>query len=147
MRQAMESEGSCQPAAPARVLVSEDDDQMRTFLALALRHEGYDVTTCADGVALVDHIGAVLASRETAFGLVISDIRMPGLSGLEFLQGTLAWKGLPPVILITAFGDEETHARARRLGARAVIDKPFATEELLARVREILPPRRTTTGD
>jgi len=137
----MDSGGSCGAATPVRVLVSEDDDQMRTFLALALRHEGYDVTTCADGIALVDHIGAVLASQEDAFGLVISDIRMPGLSGLEFLQGTAAWQGIPPVILITAFGDEETHARARRLGARAVLDKPFGTEELLAKVRELLPAR------
>lgn len=136
----MESEGANQAAASARVLVSEDDDQMRTFLALVLRREGYDVTTCADGVALVDHIGAVLASQEDAFGLVISDIRMPGLTGLEFLQGTAAWKGLPPVILITAFGDEQTHARARELGAWAVLDKPFATEDLLDKVREVLPP-------
>lgn len=125
-----------------RVLVSDDDDQMRAFLALALQREGYEVTTCADGIALVDHIGAVLASREEAYGLVITDIRMPGLSGLEFLRGTNQWQGMPPVILITAFGDEETHARARQLGARAVLDKPFETEELLAKVRELLPIER-----
>jgi len=134
----MDSGGSSGATMPDRVLLSEDDDQMRDFLALALRRQGYEVTTCADGIALVDHIGAVLASQEDAYGLVISDIRMPGLSGLEFLRGTTGWQGIPPVILITAFGDEETHARARRLGAKAVLDKPFETEELLAKVREVL---------
>ena len=134
----MDSGGSCGAATPVRVLVSEDDDQMRTFLALALRHEGYDVTTCADGIALVDHIGAVLASQEDAFGLVISDIRMPGLSGLEFLQGTAAWQGIPPVILITAFGSEALHDRARRLGAVAVFDKPFDVDDLVRKVTETL---------
>lgn len=138
----MDTEGSTGGTPRERVLVSEDDEQMRAFLEMALQREGYEVTTCADGIALVDHIGAVLASREEAYGLVISDIRMPGLSGLEFLRGTQAWRGMPPVILITAFGDEETHARARQLGARAVIDKPFEAEELLAKVRELLPIER-----
>jgi DNA-binding response OmpR family regulator len=64
---------------------------------------------------------------------------MPGVTGLEVLEGTREYKEFPPMILITAFGDEETHDQARRLGAAAIFDKPFDIDELLAKVREILP--------
>ena len=124
-----------------RVLLSEDDPEMRAILVLALRKEGYDVTPCPDGVALVDRLGAVLASEDREYQMIISDIRMPGLDALEVLEGLSGWHDVPPVILITAFGDEATRNRARRLGAAAVIDKPFEIDDFLAEVRELMPPR------
>jgi len=125
------------PTQPLRILLSEDDAEMRSLLETTLRHEGYAVTPCADGEALLDRLGAALAAEEPGYGLVISDIRMPGLSGLEFLEWTSSWESHPPVILITAFGDRETHERAKQLGALGVLDKPFDTDELLALVRVV----------
>jgi CheY-like chemotaxis protein len=110
---------------------------MRSLLASALRSEGYEVTECRDGDALVDMI--VTSSPTVGFDLIISDVRMPGHSGLELLEAGQQLSGFPPMILITAFGSDSLHARARRLGAVAVLDKPFDIDDLVSKVSEILP--------
>ena len=70
--------------------------------------------------------------------LIISDIRMPGFTGMEVLEETSRKEAFPPMILITAFGDEKTHALADELGVAAMFDKPFDMDDLLAKVRELL---------
>jgi len=126
------------PVAP-RILVAEDDDEMRLLLVWSLRWEGYDVVQCRDGMELLDTLSkAIVEGEAERLALVISDIRMPGITGLEILRGLQLSKKFPPMVLITAFGDDETHAEADRLGAAALFDKPFAIEELLGKIREIL---------
>jgi DNA-binding response OmpR family regulator len=110
---------------------------MRSLLATALQGEGYEVTRCRDGDQFVDRI--VTPSPGVDFDLIISDVRMPGHSGLEILDAGRQLEGFPPMILITAFGSEALHDRARRLGAVAVFDKPFDIDDLVARVAAILP--------
>jgi CheY-like chemotaxis protein len=89
---------------------------------------------------MLNHYFSVASlQKEAAFDLVISDVRMPGLTGIEILEGMYKHKGFPPVVLITAFGDEETHEQAHRLGAVAMFDKPFDIDELIAKVQEIVP--------
>ncbi|MCC7384649.1 MAG: response regulator transcription factor [Deltaproteobacteria bacterium] len=120
------------------VLVAEDDTEMRKLVAEALRGEGYRVTEVASGNALLGHLHTSLSfGVPDAPDLVVSDVRMPGWNGLEVLaiaQGLAC----PPMLLITAFGDRETHRLAGELGAAAMIDKPFDIDDLLGRVREIL---------
>ena len=124
-----------------RVLLAEDDNDMRKLLAWSLRNYGYEVIDCTDGVQLLDHLGSFFFPEETeAFNLIISDIRMPGVTGLEVLEGMHKYKAFPPMVLITAFGDEKTHAQAHQFGAAAIFDKPFDIDDLLAKVQEILPP-------
>jgi DNA-binding response OmpR family regulator len=121
------------------ILLAEDDDELRKLLAWSLHRAGLMVTECADGLVLLDHLDGYLFSRETNdFDLIISDIRMPGITGIEILEGLHTLENFPPMILITAFGDEETHAQAQRLGVAAMFDKPFDIEDLLATVREVL---------
>ena len=120
-----------------RILIAEDHREMRSLLASALRAEGYDVTECRDGDALVDRI--VTSSPSVDFDLIISDVRMPGHSGLELLEAGQQLDGFPPMILITAFGSDSLHARAHRLGAVAVFDKPFDIDDLVKTVAKILP--------
>jgi DNA-binding response OmpR family regulator len=123
-----------------RVLLAEDDDEMRILLASVLRKEGYEVTECRDGCELAEKIGPCLVPNAQRFiDLVISDIRMPGVLGLSVLEGGQQQEGFPPMIMITAFGDQETHAEVTRLGAAAMFDKPFDLQELLDKVREIVP--------
>lgn len=130
------------------VLLAEDDQEFRSLVEDALKSAGYRVTLCPDGIALADHIGSyVLSDTSDDFDLVVSDIRMPGVSGLEVLEGMSRWSGFPPMILMTAFGDEETHTAARRLGAAAVLDKPFELNVLLAVVREVVARRRRAASD
>lgn len=123
-----------------RILLAEDDLAMRQLLVTALRWEGYRVVSAKNGFELLDVLASALLRRE-AFDLIVSDIRMPGPSGLEVLRGVRdASFRPPPVILITAFGSSDTHARAADLGAAAVLDKPFLLEELIRVVSRILPP-------
>lgn len=125
------------------ILLAEDDAEMRYILALHLRRQGYRVTECCDGAELVTRLAGYLdphAGRADSgkFDLVITDIRMPGVFGLSVVEGSRQCPQFPPVILITAFGDAETHDAARRFGVRAVFDKPFDLREILASIREIL---------
>lgn len=125
-----------------RILLAEDDLEMRRFLAFALRMDGYEVFEFASGVEVLDRIGPYLYNgMEFDVDLIISDIRMPGADGLEILSGLGMCDGAPPVILITAFGDHQTHIDAERLGAIELIDKPFDVNELRAVLRRVLPPR------
>jgi two-component system response regulator (stage 0 sporulation protein F) len=124
-------------AKTPRILVAEDDDEMRALLGQALRSSGYEVAELSDGLHLVARLASAEASE---FDAIVSDIRMPGVSGLDVLEGLRKCKDAPPMILITAFGDRETHELARRLGATAMFDKPFDVEELLAELRRVAPP-------
>lgn len=114
-----------------RVLVAEDDREMRKLILRTLRKDGFSAEGVGSGSELLHRIGtSLLSSTGAPPDLIISDIRMPGFSGLEVLSGLREADWSMPVILITAFGDEETHAEARRLGAAAVFDKPFDIDDL-----------------
>ncbi len=128
---------------PPRILVAEDDLEMRRFLVTALRMDGYSVTEAANGDDVLSYVGPYLhAGMEFCFDLIISDIRMPGIDGLDILAGLGMCDQAPPVVLITAFGDARTHADAERLGAVMLLDKPFDVDELRAVLRRCLSHRR-----
>lgn len=124
-----------------RVLVADDNESMCQLLADCLDEAGYEVVQCHDGYELTRHLGSYLLPRSReAYDLIISDIRMPHVSGLEILEGLHDQGGTPRMILITAFGDRQTHERARKLGVAAFFDKPFPVQDLVAKVRELVPP-------
>lgn len=125
---------------PARILLAEDDRELRRLLAAELRKEGYLVEEAASGFELLELLGD-LALRNESFDLIVTDIRMPGLTGLSIVEGlrngiTPGTSGAP-VILITAFGDEDTHAEAARLGT-VIFDKPFDLDAFRACVGDIV---------
>ncbi len=122
------------------IFLAEDERAMRELLARAMTRAGYRVVEARSGVDLLDRIETALGERNhLGVGqVIVSDVRMRRLGGLEVLE-TLRRAGVhAPCILVTAFGDAETHARAGALGAEEVIDKPFEIEALLARVRAVL---------
>lgn len=129
-------------AGPPRVLVAEDDPEMRDLIASALTDEGFDVLQARDGRELVEILGAMLppTARLQPPDVIITDIRMPGPSGLEGLAILRQSSWAVPVIVITAFGDLATHAEARRLGAAVVLDKPFDLDVLRTAVISVAPP-------
>jgi len=107
-------------------ILAEDDFEMRQLLAHALRMDGYRVTEVRDGSELLDAMaGYLIRGKGGSLDLVVTDVRMPKIGGLEAIAGLRQCDWSTPVVVITAFGDEETHAEARRLGAIAVFDKPF----------------------
>lgn len=122
-----------------RILVAEDDPEMRRLLAWNLRKAGFDTVECSDGWDLLDHLGnPVLSGAPDDFDLIVSDIRMPGVTGLEVLEGIHETEWFVPMILITAFGSDQVHREAEELGAAGMFDKPFDIKELVDRIREIL---------
>jgi len=115
------------------VLIAEDDADMRALVALTLRRDGYFVEEVRDGWALL----ASLEAPNILLDLVITDIRMPGLSGLDVVERIRTKSESVPVIVMTAFGDEEARATATRLGA-VLIDKPFSMDALRTAVCHVL---------
>jgi DNA-binding response OmpR family regulator len=133
---------STTPAAAtrrARVLVAEDDPEMRRLVADALRKDGYETVEEPDGGRLLVRIAAIYSFESTSdpFDLIVSDVRMPVCSGLDILKGLRDAHWHTPFILMTAFGDDETRARASKLGA-CLFDKPFTMQSLRAKARELL---------
>jgi DNA-binding response OmpR family regulator len=122
------------------VLLVEDDDNMRDLLAAALLRDGCRVVEATDGEGALDWLGAGAVDGQLwrVPSLIVSDICLPLVSGLEILVGVSRSCQRVPVILITGFGDEETHARALDLGAERVLDKPFAMSEFRAAVAHAL---------
>jgi CheY-like chemotaxis protein len=120
-----------------RVVLAEDDAELRRLLAAKLRQGGYDVVEVGTGEGLAQHLIIENAIDET--DLIVSDIRMPGLSGLDLLAYLQTRGAFPPVVLITAFGDWRTHEEAGRLGATAVFDKPIDLDDLVQWVRGAVP--------
>ena len=127
-------------AVRRRVLVAEDDPAFRYLLVGALRADAHEVVEVSNGVDLIDALGGSLIPEWGAgsFDLVLSDVRMPGWSGLDALASLGRAFELPPVVLITAFADDELHQRALLAGAVAVLDKPIDLDDLRLFVRQLL---------
>ena len=117
----------------ARILVVDDEESIRDLCARVLTRAGYVVATAPSGE------DAIVRLEEEAFDLMISDIRMPGISGLEVLEHAKTTFPAIRVVLITGFGTPQTLTRARQSGADRILTKPFNPMELLAAVRESLP--------
>ncbi len=138
--------GSAAPAVAARpmtsgerrlrVLLAEDDEEMCRLLTDTLQRNGYEVLDVGDGLTLVERIQAwwrpEVGAALRRIDLVVSDIRLPWATGLVALRLLRQYDQETPVILITAFGDEQTHKEADSLGASAVLDKPFDMDEFIA---------------
>jgi len=118
-----------------RILVVDDEEQMRDLLAKVLERKGYEVSVCGDGAEAL-----ALLEREPA-DLVITDVRMPGLNGMEALR---AVKELNPeivVLIMTAFGSIDQAVQAVKEGAYDYINKPFKIDEILLTIQKALEER------
>jgi len=121
-----------------RILVGEDQPQMRTLIAARLRQEGYEVLEAQDGGEVLEMIES--PQRGRAPDAVVCDVRMPKRSGLEVLERVHGGEREMPVVLITAFGDADVHERAERLGAACVLDKPFDLDDLVFAIWTLVEP-------
>jgi CheY-like chemotaxis protein len=136
----MTAHGETMSERPANVLLGEDDPELRSLLADMLRRDGHAVTEAKDGAELLEHVAGTLddSGELSTVDLIVSDIRMPGWTGMEILENLRHVDCWAPVILITAFGDPDTHEMAGRLGAVAVFDKPFDIDDLRTAVLNAL---------
>src|SRR5450432_4227427 len=116
----------------ARILVVEDDNETREAVAGALRDLGYDAAGCPD---------ARSARTHSDVDIVVTDIRMPGVSGLELCAEIAGNRPDLPVILMTAFGDARAVSLGLRAGASDFLAKPFSMADLGAAVGRALARR------
>jgi len=128
----------------SRVLVVEDDRPLAAMLKRVLGEEGYDVELAADGSE------ALRRARDRPFDLVVLDIMLPGLDGIAVCR-RLRSGGTIPILLLTARARTEDRVLGLDSGADDYLTKPFANEELLARVRALLrrtaPPEHLRFGE
>ncbi|MBI1823658.1 MAG: sigma-54-dependent Fis family transcriptional regulator, partial [Nitrospirae bacterium] len=107
----------------AKILIVDDEKSMREFLGIVLSNEGYAVTTASDGEEAIQQIG------KDIFDLVITDIKMPKMSGLDVLKGVKEVSPDTLVLMITAFATTETAIEAMKQGAYNYLIKPFKIDE------------------
>lgn len=112
-----------------KILIADDELNLRTMLAAHLKHAGYEVTAVSDGEE------AVKAASEDTFDVMVFDIMMPNKDGVEALKEIRKKGILTPVILSTAKGDVEDRITGLDAGADDYLTKPFSMGELLARIR------------
>jgi DNA-binding response OmpR family regulator len=117
------------------VLLAEDDSAISDPLARALEREGYDVVVCRDGP------GALRSARSGSVALVLLDLGLPGMDGLEVCRQLRAARSNVPVLVLTARTDEVDFVVGLDAGADDYVAKPFRLAELLARVRALLRRR------
>ena len=130
------------PGKFCHILLAEDDLEMRRMLTWSLHEEGYEVTECDDGYCLMKQLGFLgPLGKLQRFDLIISDIRMSSVTGMQVLESAREFEDFPPMILSTAFGDDSTHAQAQKLGAVAMFDKPFDVVALLAGITQVVQPQ------
>ncbi len=122
------------PVRPGRVLLAEDDLELRSLIAMVLRRNGFQVEMATDGSEALERLASTVLGRASGRSpdLLITDYRMPKFDGLDVIEALRLVGVRTPIILITAFGDAATHARAEALGVTAVLDKPFDLQDLLS---------------
>ncbi len=120
----------------SRILLVDDEPQLTRVLRSGLKSRGYDVRVAADGIMALETFG------DWHPDLVITDLAMPNMDGLELCRRLRAISQVP-IVVLSAKGEEKTKVEALDIGADDYITKPFGIDELLARVRASL--RRATT--
>jgi DNA-binding NtrC family response regulator len=115
-----------------RVLVVDDDAEMRALLVDELRQDGYEVAEASDGAE------AVVACRSQEYDVILMDKNMPGPSGLDILPGFRRTCPHSRIIMMTAFGDVPSYVEAAEKGAAEFLFKPFRMDEMKAAIRKAL---------
>lgn len=116
---------------PLRVLIVDDEPEVRELLAEYFAEVGYDVSTSPDGTAAVDE----LTANPTKYQLVISDLQMPGMDGLGVLEAAKKANPSIAVIIVTGYASVDSAVRAVRMGAYDYLTKPFTLGQIEVIVR------------
>jgi len=125
--------------ASLRLLLVDDEDNLRTMLEAALNHHGFEVVSAANGRQALDAVAA------THPALIVLDVMMPDLDGFEVCRRLRQNGNRTPVVFLTAKDSTEDAVRGLTLGGDDYLVKPFSLEELVARINAVL--RRTGAGE
>jgi two-component system, response regulator, stage 0 sporulation protein F len=131
---------------PPRVLVADDDTDLREEIASALTADGFEVVQATDGDQLLEAVVRAFSDDvgRPMYDAIVTDVMMPGFSGLDVLTAMRARTARIPVLVITGFCDDRTRRTATSLGAMAVFSKPFELDDLRTALVNALGRRRRT---
>jgi two-component system chemotaxis response regulator CheY len=127
-----QSEASVSPT----VMIVEDDPSTRRLYRFLLANSGYTVVEAEDGIAALEHL------QKTAVDVIITDMNMPRMGGMELVRTLRQNYSDVHVIMVTAFGTPDTEKNAYRAGVNEYLTKPFEFEELERRVKEFFARRK-----
>src|SRR5437016_9276778 len=134
----MTSENHKAASKPPRILIVDDDAGQRSLLDSFLRSQGFDTVPVTSGERALETL------RTGQFSMMISDVRMPGMSGLETLRRARQEHSVLPVLLVTAYADIREAVGAMRDGAVNYLAKPIDLDELVATVQQATGLAKTT---
>jgi DNA-binding NtrC family response regulator len=123
-----------------KILVVDDEEGARELFFTILSDEGYDITLANNGEE------ALARFKGEAYDLVITDIKMPVMDGLQLLQEIRKTGSKTDVIMVTAYGEVESYLKAMSLGAAEYINKPIRIKELKRIVHKVLTERKARLG-
>jgi len=123
-----------------KILVVDDEEGARELFNTILTDEGYDVTLAPGGVEALELF------KNNPFNLVITDIKMPVMDGLQLLQEIRKMGSKTDVIMVTAYGEVETYLKAMSLGAAEYINKPIRIKELKRIVYKVLTEQKARSA-
>jgi DNA-binding NtrC family response regulator len=124
-----------------KILVVDDEEGARELFNTILTDEGYDVTLANNGT------DALARMQGDVYDLVVTDIKMPGMDGLQLLQELRKTGSKADVIMVTAYGEVESYLKAMSLGAAEYINKPIRIKELKRIVHKVLTERKARPGN
>ncbi|MFQ5329671.1 MAG: sigma-54-dependent transcriptional regulator, partial [Thermodesulfobacteriota bacterium] len=122
--------------AKEKILIVDDEQSMCDFFGIMLKREGYRVTTVSSGEQAIEYL------RKNSCSLVITDIKMPGIGGIDLLKQVKELSPETIVIMITAYASVDTAIEAMKLGAYDYFTKPFKVDEIKHHIRKALDVRR-----
>ena len=120
----------------ARILIVDDEPDMRLAIKNVLKIRGYEIFEAGDGIAALDII------RKNDIHLMLLDIRLPGMDGIEVLERTRKINRSLPVVMITGYGHIRSAVDVMKLGANEYLQKPFENTQLVKTVRRFLDDRK-----
>ncbi len=123
-----------------KILVVDDEEGARELFHTILTDEGYAVTLAHNGEQALEEF------KSNAFDLVVTDIKMPTMDGLQLLQEIRKVGSKADVIMVTAYGEVESYLKAMSLGAAEYINKPIRIKELKRIVHKVLTERKARSG-
>jgi CheY-like chemotaxis protein len=127
---------------PLVVVVADDDDDMRALVTATLRADGHSTLEARDGQELLELLDQALDEPDLRPDVLVTDVKMPRLSGLGVLEALRQAQWNLPVVMMTVVADDSIHTVAKRLGAVGVLHKPFDPDDLLTAVRNAKSARR-----
>ena len=118
--------------SPVKLLFIDNDEEFRVSMTKFLSNEGYSVSSATDGEEALRYL------NEERFDLVVAELKMPGLNGIEFLRDVQKVSPQSKVVVLTAYGEWVSYLEALKAGAVEYLNKPVKKDELLGTIRNVL---------